>query len=59
MLAAVMAFADEDVAEEENDMLNDFADPGLSEDRANELLDEPGGRDRATTIRATTRSADA
>ncbi|MEZ4447658.1 MAG: hypothetical protein R3B72_51760 [Polyangiaceae bacterium] len=41
VLAAVMAFADEDVAEEENDMLNDFADLlGLSEDRANELLDE-------------------
>lgn len=40
VLAAVMAFADEEVAEEENDMLNDFADLlGLSEERSNELLD--------------------
>jgi tellurite resistance protein len=40
VLAAVMAFADEDVADEENDMLNDFADHlGLSGERANELLD--------------------
>lgn len=40
VLAAVMAFADEEVAEEENDMLNDFADLlGLDEERSNELLD--------------------
>jgi len=41
VLAAVMAFADEEVADEENDLLNDFADHlGLTGDRANELLDE-------------------
>lgn len=40
VLAAVMAFADEEIADEENDMLNDFADLlGLSEERANTLLD--------------------
>jgi tellurite resistance protein len=41
VLAAVMAFADEEVADEENDVLNDFADLlGLEDDRANALLDE-------------------
>ena len=41
VLAAVMAFADEEVADEENDVLNEFADLlGLGEERANALLDE-------------------
>lgn len=40
VLAAVMAFADEEVADEENELLNDFADLlGLDEERSNELLD--------------------
>ena len=40
VLAAAMAFADEEVAEEENELLNDFADLlGLDEARSNELLD--------------------
>ena len=41
VLAAVMAFADEEVADEENDGLNEFAELlGLTEERANALLDE-------------------
>ncbi len=41
VLAAVMAFADEEVADEENEVLNDFADLlGLEDERANALLDE-------------------
>jgi len=45
VLAAVMAFADEEVADEENDVLNEFSDLlGLEEDRANALLDELAAR---------------
>lgn len=41
VLSAVMAFADSEVADEENDMLNEFADLlGIEGDRANELLDQ-------------------
>lgn len=41
VLAAVMAFADEEVADEENEVLNEFADLlGLEAERANALLDE-------------------
>ena len=41
VLAAAVAFADEVVADQENDLLNAFADAvGLTEERANELLDE-------------------
>jgi tellurite resistance protein len=41
VLSAVMAFADEEVADEENEVLNDFSEQlGLSEERASELLDE-------------------
>lgn len=41
VLSAVMAFADEEVADEEDDMLNDFADYlGIDGQRANQLLDE-------------------
>lgn len=41
VLAAVMAFADEEVADAENELLNDFAiHLNVNADRANELLDE-------------------
>ena len=41
VLSAAMAFADQEIADAENDTLNSFADLlGLEEDRANELLDE-------------------
>ena len=41
VLAAVVAFADEVIADEENEVLNALADAlGISEERANELLDE-------------------
>ncbi len=41
VLAAAVAFADEDVHDSENDLLNRFAElAGISEERANELLDE-------------------
>jgi uncharacterized protein (DUF1778 family) len=41
VLAAAVAFADEVVADQENDLLNTFADAvGLTEERANELLNE-------------------
>jgi tellurite resistance protein len=41
VLAAVMAFADEEVADEENELLNELADLlDLDGDRANELLDQ-------------------
>ena len=41
VLAAAMAFADQEIADAENDTLNEFADLlGLEETRANELLDE-------------------
>lgn len=41
VLAAVMAFADEEVADEENAILNEFADLiSLSGKRANDLLDQ-------------------
>ncbi len=41
VLAAAMAFADEEIADEENETLNRFAELlGIDEDRANELLDE-------------------
>jgi uncharacterized tellurite resistance protein B-like protein len=40
VLAAAIAFADNTIADEENDTLNNFAEGlGISEDRANELLD--------------------
>lgn len=41
VLAAAVAFADEVIDDQENDLLNTFAEAvGISEDRANELLDE-------------------
>ena len=41
VLSAAMAFADQEIADSENDTLNTFADLlGLDEVRANELLDE-------------------
>jgi uncharacterized tellurite resistance protein B-like protein len=41
VLAAAIAFADNAIADEENDALNDLADGlGIDEDRANHLLDE-------------------
>jgi hypothetical protein len=41
VLAAAVAFADEDIQAAENELLNDFADKVcISEDRANELLDQ-------------------
>jgi tellurite resistance protein len=41
VLAAAMAFADQEIADAENETLNEFADLlGLEEGRANELLDE-------------------
>ena len=40
VLAAAIAFADNAIADEENDTLNAFAEGlGIDEDRANELLD--------------------
>lgn len=40
VLAAAIAFADNTIADEENDTLNSFAEGlGISEERANELLD--------------------
>lgn len=40
-LAAAVAFADNEIADEENDMLNSFAEAlGIDEDQANALLDE-------------------
>lgn len=40
-LAAAVAFADDEIADEENDMLNEFADAlGIDGDQANALLDE-------------------
>lgn len=40
VLAAAIAFADNAIADEENDVLNDFAEGlGISEDRADQLLD--------------------
>jgi tellurite resistance protein len=44
VLAAAMAFADNEVADEENDLLNEFADKlDIDTDRANELLDQLQG----------------
>jgi tellurite resistance protein len=41
VLAAAIAFADDEIADEENDMLNEFADAlGIDGDQANALLDE-------------------
>lgn len=41
VLAAAVAYADENVQDEENDLLNAFAElAGIAEERANELLDE-------------------
>jgi tellurite resistance protein len=41
VLAAAIAFADDEIADEENDMLNAFADAlGIDGDQANALLDE-------------------
>ena len=41
VLAAAMAFADQEIADEENETLNSFADLlGIDVDRANELLDQ-------------------
>lgn len=41
VLAAAVAFADEEIDDRENELLNTFAEAvGLSEERANELLDE-------------------
>lgn len=41
VLSAAMAFADDDIADAENELLNDFADQlGIDADRANALLDE-------------------
>lgn len=41
VLAAAVAFADNEIADEENDMLNTFADAlGIDADQANALLDE-------------------
>lgn len=41
VLAAAVAFADEVIEDQENDLLNSFAEAvGLSEETANELLDE-------------------
>ena len=41
VLAAAVAFADEVIEDQENELLNTFAEAvGLSEERANELLDE-------------------
>jgi tellurite resistance protein len=41
VLSAAMAFADQEIADAENETLNSFADLlGLEEGRANELLDE-------------------
>jgi uncharacterized tellurite resistance protein B-like protein len=41
VLSAAMAFADQEIADAENDTLNAFADLlGIEEERANELLDE-------------------
>lgn len=41
VLAAAVAFADEEVHDSENELLSQFADlAGISEERANELLDE-------------------
>jgi tellurite resistance protein len=41
VLAAAIAFADDAIADEENDMLNAFADAlGIDADQANALLDE-------------------
>jgi tellurite resistance protein len=40
-LAAAVAFADNEIADEENDMLNSFAEAlGIDEEQANALLDE-------------------
>ena len=65
VLAAAIAFADNAIADEENDMLNDFAEGlGIGEDRAEALLDSvdedlaerpddaatpPGGENEATS----------
>lgn len=44
ILAAAMAFADNEIADEENEMLNTFAHLlGIEETRANELLDQLEG----------------
>lgn len=41
VLAAAMAFADQEIADEENETLNSFAELlGIDVDRANELLDQ-------------------
>ncbi|MBI2388674.1 MAG: TerB family tellurite resistance protein [Deltaproteobacteria bacterium] len=41
VLAAAVAFADDEIADEENDMLNAFAEAlGIDADQANALLDE-------------------
>lgn len=41
VLAAAVAFADNEIADEENDMLNSFAEAlGIDEEQANALLDE-------------------
>jgi len=41
VLAAAVAFADEVIEDQENELLNDLAEAmGMSEERANELLDE-------------------
>lgn len=41
VLAAAIAFADNEIADEENDLLNDLADAlGIDEDKCNALLDE-------------------
>lgn len=41
VLAAAIAFADNEIADEENEMLNNFADAlGIDGDQANALLDE-------------------
>lgn len=41
VLAAAIAFADNEIADEENDLLNDLAEAlGIDEDKANALLDE-------------------
>lgn len=41
VLAAAMAFADNEIADEENETLNEFAELlGIDTDRANELLDQ-------------------
>lgn len=41
VLAAAVAFADNEIADEENDLLNDLAEAlGIDEEKANALLDE-------------------